>query len=721
MLRTAFVGLAALAAGAALGLLVWKERFAPPAPAPDRQEPLRPVIAGHPPAVEKAPEPLQARIESLCAAAPRAARGIITGTVVTEGGAPLADVHIVATPLQDTDGDQERLIAKGDTASQVLALVEAVRDARAWTREARTGARGRFAIGGLDARSYELRASAPGYECVCAYDEAPEPMACTKPGGDVAFIAIEMREVAVVLRLPDGAHPRQGTIRYRRGSGSRSAREPGPSIGWLPPRILLQLAFGQWAFTATAEQEGVTHEGATRVFIAGRAPLAPVEIELTPRFSIGGRVLVPDGEDGQVHVRLEERDDSDDPAGWVSHAGSQLCGADGSFAFSSLDPGTYRVSATRFLHGGEVKAVVELADRPAWVELTLPPLRRSDYVALWVVDPRGAPLIGSDVQVRGHTGYGVDERREDGSWRLFYDPDYSLEDEEYSASVTVRGYGRKSVSWKRPETCELVVRFEEPAMARIVLDAPPAQRGLARLKVALRASVGDGMLADEAHDFEGDAGECLLGPFAPGAYKLEVTAVLDDACQGELWRELSHSVVQLRSGMNAIQVAVPEFHRLLVAVDPSLECDALELWSLDAGITAEYTDVGEDGLAEFRALPPGNYRLVAPDLRVPGDMAVTIPGPAEVRFQPRTMNALRVRDAGGMLDGTPFRAGDTIVGIGGTRFADMNALLGLLALLEDSDEPVKANVVRGNEEIVVEVAPSALSGDYMMSLWPLSF
>jgi S1-C subfamily serine protease len=78
---------------------------------------------------------------------------------------------------------------------------------------------------------------------------------------------------------------------------------------------------------------------------------------------------------------------------------------------------------------------------------------------------------------------------------------------------------------------------------------------------------------------------------------------------------------------------------------------------------------GEDGTVDFETLPAGRYLLTTGA----EGMLLQLEGPAEIRFEGRTLDALEVEFAPGAPDRRlGLRSGDVIVGAGGKPFASLD-------------------------------------------------
>ena len=126
----------------------------------------------------------------------------------------------------------------------------------------------------------------------------------------------------------------------------------------------------------------------------------------------------------------------------------------------------------------------------------------------------------------------------------------------------------------------------------------------------------------------------------------------------------------------------------------------------------------KDGRAEFSALPPGDYVVRIFGSKAMGEMRVTLPGPSEVRFEPRPQTALfvQLRGKDGYLATVGLQAGDIIIGADGEEFTAEKPPHSIRAVpaegAEGAQPPEKTLIViRGNQRLSITVDPTKLWGN----------
>ncbi|HAK94767.1 MAG TPA: hypothetical protein DCM87_07115 [Planctomycetes bacterium] len=666
----------------------------PPAPVEESAPPVReaphaavPAIAAAPAedASPKTPEDLRARIEELLAAVPPAVSGtgIIAGRVTTRSGEPLPGARIHAEPAGE-DGRGE-----GDVpTAAVLDLI--ARHGR--SREATADAEGAFTLAGLEACIYEVSAELPGYE---VHSIGGHASVSAKSGDTIQLIGRRLAEVPVVLVLPDGTMPADGRIACLDEAGKT----------WRPPRTSLFLPRGDYDLKGSASHEGGRYESAVRsISIAEGRDVPEVGLALEHKLAIRGLVRVSDAWLG-VRLRVSVREpgeDEDSESGHVDDGGG--------FEFTGLDPGTYLVRASRFEGHTAVERVVELAGKDAAIELVLPPLSPDDYTVLRVLAPDGTPLSRYSYELAwpGDTAH-----RKDGTCWLF--PTRAAQEQHLSMSVRVRapGYGDRRVSFGR-DVREVVVRFAEPAALEVTwsaLDPRLARRDVVDLHFSVELVE---LETRQKHDARARAAAGRLRVFGlpPGMY----TAAIEAQC-GFSTRMCS-TEIDLRSGENRFDVPLGGVSTLTVVVDPALRGKDLAIRSLgiDPPISGS-SEIGDDGVAVLPLLPPGEYRLAVHGSSSEGDMRVMLPGPADVRFEPRPAGGLLVLDVEG-IEEAGLRNGDRIVAVEGAAVTSAPALRAAV-LSARSRRTVKIAVVRGEARVELDVDPDAIA-DESHRFWPVS-
>jgi hypothetical protein len=368
------------------------------------------------------------------------------------------------------------------------------------------------------------------------------------------------------------------------------------------------------------------------------------------------------------------------------------------------------------------------------VELSLPPLDRSDYLLLHVLDPAGSPFDGAQIEVSYKTprggqssGSGTVVHREKGVyWVLHGEWGGSKEDDgEGTNGVTVsaEGYPQKEVEYRRSETSELTVKLDEPAFAEVVLvgfdpsaiagriqvsiESPPqppqegeVQTPAARGRRVMRSRGNFSSMQEELSE----EGQIIVGPLSPGSYIVMV--------QSGGGHPVARQEVTLGPGKNRVEVPFPRLSSLTVRLPGASADSHLQIEPLGGDGDGRYSfsaRVGRDGAARFHDLPPGEYRLRLFGGGESADMTVSLPGQAEVTFQAARHDAMLVRitDPEGRMAKAGVLDGDVIVSLEGEAFASQREWQDLVQR-HIKDKEIRLGIVRAGGEVEVSVSPRRL-------------
>lgn len=297
-------------------------------------------------------------------AAPRAVPWIgserVWGVVEDDQGTPLAGVELVARPV-DAVGD--------------------LRSART-----RSGADGEFELAGLPAEPIQLEASAPFHERA-VLPEVPLPATSPAP---LRIVLPRTAELAGEVLDPGGT-PAPGAAVTVAGSGlwpPRTIEADGSGRFRLSPLPagVYEVRAGLGELTSDP-QEGIIVEAGREAFVS---------IALIPGVSLRGRIhdaetgkAVPGaritiGEDALTAVPRELESD-----------------AEGRFELAGLRPLPHRLS----IRADGFVALAGERRTPGERELTFP-IRRAGVLTGTVVDARGEPIAGAELEVLGTTDVG---------------------------------------------------------------------------------------------------------------------------------------------------------------------------------------------------------------------------------------------------------------------------------------------------------------------------
>ncbi|MGQ0612202.1 MAG: hypothetical protein ACT4PV_00415 [Planctomycetaceae bacterium] len=707
------VTVVALLAGGAAGYLLGagretvarSSRSAPDGRAPEFQPPPR----------QQPSSDLGEALRALPTPAPVRGTGSISVRVRGADGAGIPGATVRATPVSRGDGGGAR---RGDGPPSPVALEEAVRlfvarelRARAGLVEAVTGADGGCRLEALADAGYSVTAYLAGYEVV------PSPgqrVGDVRPGASLEFTATEVVELPVEVFGLDGERIERVLIRWSRGSSGESG-----TTWWTASRPSVALPPGHYTLSAQGQDEEALTSDSESVELRAGGGAGGVVLRLRDRPGIRGVVTFREGVRPR-HLTLYCVPGSEDgPAGdkRLVEKGAQHHALDRqgySYTLRDLSPGTYRVGVAIQRALLATRTVV-VGSGTARCDLEVEAIDPAAYVLVRVLGPDGEPVtdVEFDTAYRTETssssGGGTFLRREDGAFLVFHhDSSGSDPGGEHFVEAGSARYGRKELSYRRGSVKELELRFGPPATLELTVAGLAGSRFETAVTFSLAAAgreAEDRPRGSREGSKPQETGRLLLGPVEAGEYDLVSRAGVDRHSSLEAGRQR----LRLLPGVNKLSVAMPRLHSLTVSV-PDLEQGARLSLRLERDNGAWVQQIlGEDRRALFEPLPDGRYQLQAQRGKVSGAMTVTLPGPAEVVYQPREMNAMRVTitEALGALAEQGLRDGDLIVAAGGTEFeSGMQMQLALMGALGKDEATL--TVLRGGRRIDVTLRGKAL-------------
>jgi hypothetical protein len=628
--------------------------------------------------------------------APRgtAGEGRITGRVRDETGAPLRGVTIVAVPRAEwlppgTDagppiGDPGLPDALAELRHSLLV--------RAGTRQAGTGEDGRFDIGGLSPDVHEVSAYKRGFEM--------RPMGGheARPGAEVDFIGRHVLLLTIDVRGPGEAPPERARIDI--GPGVRYVRR---SFVWTPahPRIPVDPGIAVEVRAVAGRDEEFASDPLT-LDSSTADERDPVVLVLRPRHGILGTVSFPPGEPVNWSIRaLRVREDGNhDPRRLLSehHAEGRLRSyspraGTGTFFLPDLVPGLWLVAIAS---GGNVLASAEVRvdEGNAEVALVVPFPSAGEAVTVRVLAPDGRPPEEYGVSVHatwrpesGCEASGVRAAATGGG--RFRVPRPGLAGAAggtYHLVLQSREYGEKTVEYDPDATGEITVRFDEPAFLAVTV----AGYAGSRLE-------GAAVLVVDRQERRPDAdGRLTFDPLAPGERLIVLYA--EGGRHGR--SEIARKTVRLISGTTEETIDPPPLFELLVEAG---EGAAFRIESLTERFLVLLSEPAPGGAA-FPRLARGDYLLTSQSAVPRGAMPLRIEGDMMVRFDPRPLDALRVRidDPRGLLGAAGLLTGDLVTAIEGAEITDAEQAAALRSVAREG-EPSRLTVLRGGRTLAVSV------------------
>ena len=743
MIKNASVAFVFFLLGTGLGFLLAarpndRDRPEGPAGAGERA----PVPAAVAPPATAADEPaaptagrteLSKAIAAIAAEELSTATGTITGRVVTEEDAAVANVLVRAEGSGESPA--MRKSRRGHTGDwtiedEVVDVISRRRFQDVTRCETRTGQDGRFALTVLREYTYSVSAFADDYEIF-----AEGGTRNVEAGQKVAFTAHPVVALTCTVLLPGGAQPDEATIDVQTtvGEGGRGRSISSRSEQWLPDSPVLRLRSGSVSLSArvTIDGEEYASDKQEVVIAAGVAP-PPMTFNLRGRTGIKGVVELQENEvvaSLLVYVASGGVDSAFDPRrmprgnkrDWLNRSRGF------EFSFPDLAPGTYGLYVAFSDEGPVVAAdAVEVVDRMVVHNVKVPPLDPSEYVVVWVYGPDGTLLRDVSIASGRRSGSSSSSggspvlKRKDGAFLVLHyrrsesSGDEDGDDVRYSVCVRSSVYGAKNVEYRRGKNSELTVRFVEPATLDVTVTGYAGSNLEGWLFVDVLEKSDDSSVArmrairdPRAGGLDAE-GRQTFGPLEPGSYDVSLRVKSDDAFSDS--RRVASVPVTLQAGKNAVQVAVPELHTLTVVFDDPPASGRVNLLAVgerrSAGLLRLPRRIDKDGKVEFTFLTAGEYRVTVQGGGADGmgEMRVSVPADREVRFAPKPLNALAitVTDAAGRFAEAGFQTGDLLIGLQGAEFT--NAIDRETAERKAmGDEEVECIVLRGNERITLKV------------------
>ncbi|MCU0728391.1 MAG: carboxypeptidase regulatory-like domain-containing protein, partial [Planctomycetes bacterium] len=346
-----------LAAGVAVGFVAGAGSAGAPAQPPTRVPVARPeaeCLPPEPPLAGDGPSPPS---RQPCSGAP-AAPGSIHGSVRTPLGEPVPGVNVSTE------------VRRGDPPRKT---------------ETRTGTDGTYKLSSLPDAAYYLSAKAEGLR-VEAVGRGP-----IRPGGRLDFVASPVESVTVRVVLPDGTEPAEAEVSWTAPASTESTG----SWSWTPAEPAVDLPPGPWLLSATAgEDEEYDSEQVTFTPPAPGEPRRAM-LALRGRAGILCRLRAEGGAwSGTIQLRAAHvPDDGDrDPERLLRGANSSRSfgAAKSAVAFlGDLRSGMWCVGACSVSGNVLGHSFAEAGPDLRVLEIAVAEPRRSDYLVVRAVDPRG--------------------------------------------------------------------------------------------------------------------------------------------------------------------------------------------------------------------------------------------------------------------------------------------------------------------------------------------
>ena len=526
------------------------------------EEPAEPSGVEAPPLLPEVHSSAERWIAAISATKVRRGDGVITGTIRTRAGRPLAGVEIRAKakpePWPPGRPPPEWLIDQQtdeDLLKYLRMVVRGHRRRRAEQRDARSGADGTFRLTGLADCSYYVETALDGYRIEARRaDPSPAP-----PGSTLAFTAAPVIVTNVVVLLPDGSRPETARLRLE------GRRDRPVSRGWKPSRSEIVLTPGRWTLVAEAGLHKEFRSDPVEFEVAEGRPAPEVVLRCRARRGIRGKVVMPELERRTwrkiAAVRIAPGTKADPSRLQKPDRTADSFASREEYVLLDLEPGTWLVGLLMDVTRVVVHMTVEVGDGLSTADLVVTPPDPSEYVDLTVLGPGGEPLERVEFRSRYvvETGRSSGPTRAQkigpGRWRVWHHskPTRYAEGGRYGIRASTRELGEKWIWYAREPALRLTIRFDRPAMLTATVQGYVGS-GLEGALVLRLAPAGERVSSFPGNSKISAEGVQRLGPVQPGDYRLGV--IVGRSIHDREVEETSE--ISLKSGENNCTILAPK-------------------------------------------------------------------------------------------------------------------------------------------------------------------
>ncbi len=551
--------------------------------------------------------------------------GTISGTVRDAAGEPVAGAVVTASPEARPFGLALSSRLARERAHEDRDLADVAQEAienELWRREVR-----RVAVSGSDGR-YELKRLVKSGVRLVAYHDRYEIRPVTprqervEPDATVDFVAQAVAEVAVEVRLPDGARPENAWITWQGPHGSGSG-------GWTSDAPRVRMGLGTCKVRAQAWAPAPLQSAEVEHLVTAQPAEVALLLQLEGRRVLTARLVMPEGlamPDGvEFGIRRADpggavdaktlKQDQFEQGGHVSSPGRA--------SWYDREAGRYLIAAFLDRRALLAHAFADLKGESLEVELKADAATGGRVVS--VLGPGGEPVLGAaslqlfafaEGRLRPEPARAL--RRTDGTWLVA--PEAPEPAGDLTLRVTTRDLGSVSEGFDARGRGPLTVRFERPGQVRLRLGRHEGSPAAGRLHAALWT--GEGAIASRQVDA---TGACDLAAVQPGEFTLYLAIVEG----GNRWPILRKQV-RFHPGDNTESLSLPVLSALTLRAPANFRGRTIVLQSSDPdlGWLRREAPVA-DGVATFDALAPATYEIQYGGKR----HTVRLTGPAEVRLE----------------------------------------------------------------------------------------
>ena len=174
--------------------------------------------------------------------------------------------------------------------------------------------------------------------------------------------------------------------------------------------------------------------------------------------------------------------------------------------------------------------------------------------------------------------------------------------------------------------------------------------------------------------------------------------------------------IEIEEGENTARFDFPRFHALRIKMDPTVGSPRVSLSEKNTSGTRRYSANARvdaaTGIVDFGRVPAGEYTATARTGKTSGEMQFTLAEDTELIFEPRPVDAMRIRitDDTGYLVRAGFRDDDLVIGIDGEPFETTTQMHALYRVAQTKGV-VQLTVERDGESLT-------LPFDAKIRTWP---
>ena len=570
--------------------------------------------------------------------------GRITGIVRETDGAPLVGVVMIAEPDPPHWNQQQEKAPEPPVERELDSLLREWEADERWRRAAQrrvtTDVDGKFVIAKLGEVDYAVSAYKLGYQCA-------SPLAFrARPGASLVFTATPIVRLPVEIVGFDGFVRIQHEMLEGDSAGSRGSSQVYPEHRWieLPP--------GRYALQAETDVGDLRRESAkTIVLLEAGATHAPARFELAAQAALRLRVTRPEEFAAAEFAARVQRIGKHGGALGESKGPDTHSHKTGQLVWRQLVPGRYRVSIGWWIlqdpmpgspleaqFEEELLVAVGVHDHAARLEA--PDL--SKLFVVRVLDPAGELLTGVKFglhwQKTGGSGsHSIRQEAVRGRSGLSYlaPMESTVDGGTFTIDARHGRFGIVASPAKITDTGPLELRYGEPARLTVAVAGVQDADLRARLLVALERSGN----VERPYGREGNVGKqsrATLQPWQPGASEVVLYIRATDA--NRRWEQLVRQKIELKAGVREIRLWLPPLHSLRVVRKGAVKAE-VALRRVDADdefdVLHRRRHTDNDGVAIFRDLPGGRYRVFSSGASLSGDEnEIVVPAQRSVTLTP---------------------------------------------------------------------------------------